>query len=50
MRRGESVVKDVEKSGVGDLVVDAKVNDELVARGKGLEFERTEPGEGVGSL
>ena len=44
------MVKDVEKSGVGDLVVDAKVYDELVARGKGLEYERTELGEGVGSL
>ena len=50
MRWGESLVEDAEKSGVGDLVVDAKVYDELVARGEGLEYERTEPGEGVGSL
>ena len=44
------MVKDGEKSGVGDLVVDAKVYDELVARGKSLENERTEPCKGIGSL
>ena len=48
---GENVlVKDVEKGGVVDLVVNAKMHDELVVRGEGLECERAEPCEGVGSL
>ena len=44
------VVHDVMQGGVVDLIVDAKMNDELVVRGDGLECERAEPGEGVRSL
>ena len=40
------VVHDVMQGGVVDLIVDAKVNDELVMRGDGLECERAEPGGG----
>ena len=48
---GENVlVKDVEKGGVVDLVMNAKMYDELLARGESLECERVEPCEGVGSL
>ena len=40
----------MEKGGVADLVVNAKMHDELVARGESLEYERAEPCKGVGSL
>ena len=42
------VVHDVMQGGVVDLIVDAKMNDELVMRGEGLECERAEPGGGSG--
>ena len=40
----------MKQGGVVDLLVDAKMNDELVMREDGLEYERAEPGGGVRSL
>ena len=40
----------MEQGRVVDLVVDAKMYDELVTRGEGLECKRAEPCEGVGPL
>ena len=45
----EVVVHDMKQGGVVELIVDAKMNDELVVRGEGLECERAEPCEGVRS-
>ncbi len=48
--RKEVVVHEVMKGGVVVLVVDAKVNDELMMRGDGLKGKGVNPSEGVGSL
>ena len=43
------VVHNVMQGGVVDLIVDAKMHDELVVRGEGLQCKRAEPCEGVRS-
>ena len=48
--RKEVVVHEVMKGGVVVLVVDAKMNDELMMRGDGLKGKGVNPGEGVWSL
>ena len=46
----EVVLHEVMKGAVVVLVVDAKMNDELMTRGDGLKGKGVNPGEGVWSL